>query len=91
MPSLLDNLLGRNAKESEIPECPNHHVEMRLRGKLGTPTYFQEQTESDYTLIYFCPVEGCNETAGREHRRTQIPVPGAAPKRPQFSRRRDLT
>ena len=90
MPSLLDTLLRRNVREPEIPECPHHHVEMRLRGKLGRPTYFQEQTEGSYTLIYFCPVDGCDETATREHRRTQIPVPGAAPERPIFSRRRDL-
>jgi hypothetical protein len=90
MPSLLDTLLGRNRNEPEIPDCPDHHVDMRLRGKLGRPTIFQEQTEGSYTFIYFCPVDGCNQTATRELRRTQIPVPGAAPKRPQFSRRRDI-
>lgn len=89
MPSLLDTILRRNAVEREIPECPDHHTDMRLRGKLGRPTNFQVQTEGEYTLIYFCPIDGCNQTAYRTHRRTQIPVPGAAPKRPHFSRRRD--
>jgi hypothetical protein len=91
MPSLLDTILGRNANDPEIPDCPDHHVDMRLRGKLGRPTDFQVQTEGSYTFVYFCPVDGCNQTATREHRRTQIPVPGAPPKRPVFSRRRDLT
>jgi hypothetical protein len=90
MPSLLDTIFGRQANESEIPECPDHHTEMRLRGKLGRPARFHDQTEGEYSLVYFCPVEGCNQTATREHRRTQIPVPGASPQRPRFSRRRDL-
>jgi hypothetical protein len=90
MPSFLDTLLGRNQNEPEIPDCPDHHVDMRLRGKLGRPTRFHDQTEGEYTLIYFCPEDGCNQTSMRVHRRTQIPVPGAAPKRPVFSRLRDI-
>lgn len=89
MPSLLDTILGRDANEPETPDCPDHHIDMRLRGKLGRPSRFTDQTEEEYTLIYFCPEQGCNQTAAREHRRSQIPVPGAAPKRPLFSRVRD--
>jgi hypothetical protein len=89
MPSLMDMILRRNAPEPVIPVCPNHDVEMRLRGKLGRPTRFEDQTEGEYTFIYFCPVEGCNETDTRSQRRTQIPVPGASPHRPTFSRVRD--
>lgn len=89
MPSLLDTILGRKSNEPEIPDCPEHDVDMHLRGKLGRPSRFSYQTEEEYTLVYFCPVEGCNETATRDMRRTQIPVPGAAPKRPMFSRVRD--
>jgi hypothetical protein len=91
MPSLLDNLLGRNQNEPEIPDCPDHHVDMRLRGKQARPTRFHDQTEGEYTLIYFCPVDGCMQTASRVFHRTQIPVPGAAPKRPVFSRLRDIS
>lgn len=69
-----------------IPVCPDHEVEMRLRGKMGKPTRFSDQTASEYTLIYFCPVEGCNRTATRERQRLQIPAPGVAPERPIFSR-----
>jgi len=87
--SLLDKILRREVAEPTIPSCPMHNVEMRLRGKLGRPTRFADQTEEEYTLIYFCPVEGCNETDTRIHRRTQIPVPGAPPHRPMFSRVRD--
>jgi hypothetical protein len=90
MPSFLDTLLGRDKNVPEIPDCPDHHVDMRLRGKLGRPSRFQDQTESEYTFIYFCPVPGCNQTEARTHRRTQIPVPDAAPKRPIFSRTRDV-
>ena len=89
MPTLLDKILGREQNDPAIPDCPVHHTEMRLRGKLGRPSRFADQQEQEYTLIYFCPVEECNETATREHRRSQIPVPGASPERPMFSRVRD--
>lgn len=88
MPSLLDRILG-NVDEKEIPDCPRHKVEMRLRGKLGRPSRFADQTEEEYTLIYFCPEEGCNETATRNRRRTEIPVPGRSPLRPSYSRIKD--
>lgn len=69
-----------------VPMCDDHHVPMRLRGKLGRPTRFEDQTQEEYTLVYFCPVEGCNETAEVPQVRSQIPVAGAAPERPPFSR-----
>ncbi len=86
MPSLLDVIFRRVTEEPDIPVCPDHAVEMRLRGKLGKPTRFTDQSEEEYTLIYFCPIEQCNETARRERVRTQIPVPGEPPERPTFSR-----
>lgn len=86
MPNLLDRILSREANDPDIPECPAHHVEMHLRGKLGRPSRFADQHEQEYTLIYFCPVSNCNETATRTQLRTQIPVPGASPERPLFSR-----
>jgi len=89
MPTLLDKILGREANDPTIPDCPVHHVEMHLRGKQGRPTRFADQHEQEYTLIYFCPVSECNETATRIQKRTQIPVPGASPERPLFSRVRD--
>ena len=82
-------VLRRKRIEPEIPLCPDHNVEMRLRGKQGRPTRFTAQTEEQYTLIYFCPVEACNQTEFRTRTRTQIPVPGEAPERPSFSRRND--
>ncbi len=54
--------LRRQSEESDIPRCPSHKVEMRLRGIIGQPTRFRWQTEEDYTYIYFCPVDKCNET-----------------------------
>ena len=87
MQRVLDVILRRDRVEPEIPECPEHGVEMRLRGKQGRPTRFSDQTEEEYTLIYFCPVEGCNETAHVTRVRTQIPVPGEPPERPAFARR----
>ena len=86
MPSLLDVIFRRVPEEPDIPNCPDHQVEMRLRGKLGKPTRFADQSEEEYTLIYFCPIEQCNETANRVRVRTQIPVPGEPPERPTFSR-----
>ena len=87
MNRVLDVILRRERREPEIPHCPEHGGEMRLRGKQGRPTRFSDQTEEEYTLIYFCPVEGCNETAHVKRVKTQIPVPGEPPERPAFSRR----
>ncbi len=84
---VLDVLLRRDRVEPEIPLCPDHKTPMRLRGKLGRPARFSYQTEEEYTLLYFCPVEGCNNTALVERAKTQIPVPGEPPERPPFARR----
>ena len=54
---------------------------------MGAPARFTYQTEETYTVIYFCPVTGCNETAEGQLAMTQIPVPGAAPERPAYARR----
>ena len=84
---VLDVILRRDRIEPEVPLCPDHKTEMRLRGKQGRPTRFSAQTEEEYTLIYFCPVEGCNQTAHVKRVKTQIPVPGEPPQRPTFARR----
>lgn len=86
MPSLLDIILGRKVDERKTPECPIHHLEMDLRGKIGRPSRFAGTSEEDYTLVYYCPVPDCNETGERTVRRTQIPVPHRSPRRPAFSR-----
>ena len=65
---------------------PDHHTPMQMRGLMGQPTRFSYQTEENYTVIYFCPVPGCAETAEAVVARTQIRVPGAAPRRPDFAR-----
>ena len=84
---ILDVILGRDRPEPEIPICPEHDVEMRLRGKQGRPARFTDQTEEEYTLIYFCPVPDCNHTAERKRVATEIPAPGESPSRPSFARR----
>ncbi|MGI8477413.1 MAG: hypothetical protein ACR2OO_13735 [Thermomicrobiales bacterium] len=89
MNKVLDALFRRSVVVPEIPVCSDHKQEMRLRGKLGRPTRFSDQTEEEYTLIYFCPVEGCNHTAEVTRTKTQIPVPGESPERPSFSRTSD--
>ncbi|MGI8642779.1 MAG: hypothetical protein ACR2LS_01495 [Thermomicrobiales bacterium] len=86
MQRVLDVIFRRDPLEPDIPVCPVHDVDMRLRGKQGRPTRFLDQTEEQYTLIYFCPVERCNETAERARARSQIPVPGESPERPLFAR-----
>ncbi len=88
MPSIVDKLLRRENPERDIPVCPVHLVEMRLRGIQGRPTRFSNQVEEEYTFIYFCEVEGCNETDSRVRTRSQIPVPGVPPERPAYARDR---
>lgn len=85
---VLDIVLRRPREIPTVPVCPEHQVEMRLRGKMGRPTRFSKMMEEEYTLIYFCPVPDCNHTAERQTTRSQIPVPGAPPQRPIYSRRR---
>ncbi|CAA9548322.1 MAG: hypothetical protein AVDCRST_MAG73-2631 [uncultured Thermomicrobiales bacterium] len=87
MQRVLDVIFRRDRLEPDIPPCPDHKVDMRLRGKQGRPARFSDQTEEEYTLIYFCPVEGCNQTAQVKRVKTQIPVPGEPPERPSFARR----
>lgn len=87
MQKALDVILRRNSVTPEVPVCPDHGNEMRLRGRIGRPTRFSAQTEEEYTLIYFCPVHQCNQTDTRQRVKTQIPVPGESPERPIFSRR----
>ncbi len=89
MQRVMDVIFRRTRVEPAIPECPRHHVPMRLRGKQGRPTRFTGQMEELYTLIYFCPVEGCNETGERKQLRTQIPVPGETATRPPYARLND--
>lgn len=86
---MLKRLFGSSEEPPLIPVCPDHHIEMRLRGKMGRPTRFSDQSSSEYDLIYFCPVEGCINTDVRQRQRLQIPVPGAAPERPIFARVND--
>ena len=87
MQRVLDVILRRERVDPATPHCPEHKAEMRLRGKQGRPTRFSDQTEEEYTLIYFCPVEGCNHTSELKRVKTQIPVPGEPPERPSFARR----
>ncbi len=90
MNRLLDVILRRNEPEPDIPICDQHRLEMRLRGKQGRPTRFTQQSEEEYTLIYYCPADGCNHTASIDRVKTQIPVPGEPPARPGFARSEDL-
>ena len=89
MQRVLDIILGREREIPAIPVCPDHHIQMNLRGELGRPTRFSDQTEEEYTLIYYCPAAKCNHTDTRERARSQIPVPNEPPDRPSFARTGD--
>ncbi len=80
--------LRRGVVEPDIPVCPDHQVEMRLRGTMGRPARFSRQTEGEYNHIYFCPIEGCNETAERRVAQSQSPYPAEIPPRPYYARNR---
>lgn len=84
---LIDAIMRRERDEPEIPHCPDHGTEMHLRGKQGRPARFADQTEEEYTLIFYCPEDKCNHTAEVKRVKTQIPVPGEPPERPLFARR----
>lgn len=84
---VLDWVFKRERAEPEVPLCPDHHTPMQVRGYVGWPARFNYQQNETYRIIYFCPVQGCNETTERELSMTQIPVPESGPRRPDFSRR----
>jgi hypothetical protein len=89
MQRFIDTILRRQRPEPAIPHCPEHGIEMRLRGKMGRPARFSDQTEEEYTLIYFCPAPDCGQTATVDRKRSQIPVPGAPQSRPDYARYSD--
>lgn len=91
MQRFIDTILRRQRSEPAIPHCPEHGIEMRLRGKMGRPARFSDQTEEEYTLIYFCPAPDCGQTATVDRKRSQIPVPGAPQSRPDYARYSDRT
>ena len=78
---VLDWVFKREREKPDVPVCPNHDVPMQMRGVMGRPARFSYQTEETYTVIYFCPVPGCAETAEVQLAMTQIPGAGrgAAP------------
>ena len=84
---VLDWVFKRERDKPDVPMCPSHDVPMRMRGVMGRPTRFSYQTEETYTVIYYCPVDGCAEPAEVQVAMTQIPVAGAAPRRPDYARR----
>lgn len=84
---VLDWVFQREREEPEVPLCPDHKTPMRVRGYMGRPARFTYQTEETYTVIYFCPETDCDHTAEGQIAMTQIPVPGAAPRRPYYARR----
>ena len=86
MQRVLDVILRRPTSEPVIPVCPDHKVEMRLRGKQGRPARFSYQSEEEYTLIYFCPVHDCDHSKTIKRPKSQSPVPGEIPDRPSYSR-----
>jgi hypothetical protein len=89
MQRLFNSILRRTPEEPVTPICPEHGVEMSLRGKMGRPARFEDQTQETYTAVYFCPVRGCGESVLLERSRSQIPVPGSPQPRPDYIRRRE--
>jgi len=71
-------------EDESVPECPDHGVEMDLFKYVGKPARFSGQATQTYTLIYRCPVPGCDRIAERERVRYQIPVRGEQTRRPAW-------
>jgi hypothetical protein len=84
---VLDWARGEVAEETDWPVCPLHDERMELFKTVGTPTRFTDQETTRYTLLYRCPVPGCDEQATRDRLRTQVPVPGEKTKRPSWAQR----
>ena len=87
MHKMLDVVFRRNRVEPEIPVCPDHRVDMRLRGKQGRPTRFTAQTEEEYTLIYFARSKGATTLTRGNGSRHRLQCRASPPTRPSFARR----
>jgi hypothetical protein len=79
-------LRGAELPQDDIPVCPLHDEPMQLFKKVGNPARFSDQETETYTLIFRCPVPGCDESATRRRVRTQIPAPGETTERPDWAR-----
>lgn len=86
MSKLMRWIRGAAIEEEQTPVCPDHGVEMVLFKNVGKPARFSEQATQTYTLLYRCPVPGCDNTAERQRIRNQIPVPGERTARPAWSK-----
>ena len=74
--------LQEGAGEARDPSLPESRWSDADAWGHGPATRFSYQTEETYTVIYFCPVPGCAETAEVQLAMTQIPSRGgAAPSR----------
>lgn len=78
--------LRRQDEQLDKPMCPDHHVEMLLRGQMGEPARFRWQGQETYTYIYYCPVAECNQTLMVHRKRSQVPGGTDIPERPPFAR-----
>lgn len=83
---VIDWIRGAPPPQDE-PVCRTHGVPMALQKKVGRPARFHEQQTQSYTMIYRCPVPGCDETETRTRIRTQIPAPGEFTERPEWALR----
>lgn len=84
---VFDWVRGDFSQPEEWPICPVHHEPMELFRTVGTPTRFTDQESVQYTLLYRCPVDLCDEAQERVRLRSQIPVPEENPKRPSWAKR----
>ncbi|HQZ88469.1 MAG TPA: hypothetical protein PLR44_00220 [Thermomicrobiales bacterium] len=86
MIKLMRWMRGTTLEKEGTPICPDHGVEMTLFKNVGKPTRFSDQSTQTYTLLYRCPVPGCDHTAERDRVRNQIPVRGEQTTRPVWSK-----
>jgi hypothetical protein len=84
---VLDWARGEVAEDINWPVCPVHGERMELFKTVGAPTRFTDQETGSYTLLFRCPVPGCDEQQTRQRLRTQIPVPGERTVRPSWAKR----
>jgi hypothetical protein len=88
---VLDKLIawvkGDVHEDDDWPICPVHGEPMVFVKVVGKAAKYTDQENQTYTLIFRCPVPGCDETATRTRLRTQIPAPGEGPRRPSWAAR----
>ena len=84
---VLDWVFKREREKPEIPVCPMHGGPMQMRGVMGRPDPLQLPDRRDVHGHLLLSGSRMRRNSGSSAGDDANPVPGAAPRRPDYARR----